>query len=144
SFAGNLEFRNCCIQRKLKARLAPAQYGSSFTHSPRRLPAAQESVNVLPMNGSKTLGNQEIQWRSDRLRFRVTKDFLGALIEQRDVLVFINGDYCVGRNGEDPGRPCLAEPKLLFQALLPGDVDERRPAAATVFGSERDGLQANH
>ena len=77
--------------------------------------AGRKPLDVLTMSPAKPLGNEDVQRSPDRLGLRVTKDLLRSIVEYGDSLLVIDGDDCIGRNRNDPGKLRLGLLKPLFR-----------------------------
>ena len=104
-----LHLRDRRFGRKFFAVLAQAGDLSALSHLAGALRRVPESLDVLRVDRPEALGQQHVQGLPHDFVGGPAEDLLGAVIEQRDLLLGIDADDRVGRDGDDVGEKELGE-----------------------------------
>src|SRR5215510_195462 len=125
AFATNIELRNGGIGREFLTVFAQSKdWCLSSTHAASRRPTCCKSSYVLPVDRSKALRNENVERSPHHFGFGITEDTLCALVEDRYLLILIDRNDCIGRNGHNPRKLGFGQTKRLLHTFALGDVAE--------------------
>src|SRR5258706_15693007 len=74
------------------------------------------------VSSAETFRNKALEWLSDSIFSREKEHPLGRAIEEYDALLVVDGDNCIHRGTDDPGKLLLAAAQILLGSFALSNV----------------------